>query len=87
MVKKTAYAPDSGLQVRGTAGSLEVRIHGVMRPCARPSAVATSSSSRPRERAGAAYPEGGAAGKRLGGSVLSIQAMTAKLRYSQRSRP
>jgi len=47
---------------------------------ARPSAVATSSSSWPRERAGTVYPEGVGTGKRLGGSVLSIQATTAECR-------
>ena len=62
----------------GSASS--VRIHAVTRPRARPSAVATSSSGWPRERTGAAYPEGRAAGKRLGGIVLSIQATTAECR-------
>ena len=44
------------------------------------SAVAASSSGRPRERTGTVYPEGAATGRRLGGGVLSIQATTAEFR-------
>ena len=43
-------------------------------------ATASSRSAWPLGTADGVYPEGGPAGKRLGGKVLSIQATTAECR-------